>query len=243
MTMAGRLFAIGDIHGCARELEALLAGLRPARGDTLLFVGDYIDRGPASRAVIDQLLDVERRTDVASVFLRGNHEDMCLSFLGRPGSWGESWFVNGGAATLRSYGIDARSTPAVAEEALPAAHLRFFEHLQSLHVVGDYLFAHAGIRPDRPLAEQEDDDLLWIREEFINAPHSLPYTVVFGHTPQRNVLVQLPYRIGIDTGCVYGGRLTALELPAGVVHQVAWGEREVRRTQLPMHDVPVRAKA
>lgn len=230
--MAGRLFVIGDIHGCARELEALLAGLPLARGDTVACIGDYLDRGPASRAVVDQLLALEARGDVGTVFLRGNHEDMCLAYLGRHGRWGESWFINGGAATLRSYGLDPHTSPLEVEARLPAAHLRFLEGLHTWQVIGTHLLVHAGIRPGRALAEQDEEDLLWIREEFIKAEHALPYTVVFGHTPQRTVFVDLPYKIGIDTGCVYGGRLTALELPENVVHQVAWGEREVRKARL-----------
>ena len=231
--MAGRLFAIGDIHGCARELETLLDGLGLVRGDRVLCVGDYIDRGPASRAVIDQLIDLERRPGIETIFLRGNHEDMCLAYLGRTGHWGEAWFVNGGGFTLRSYGLDPRATAAQAEATLPPGHLSFLERLRTQHVADDHLFVHAGIRPDVPLAEQDEEDLMWIREEFIAAPHALPYTVIFGHTPQRAVLVDLPYKIGIDTGCVYGGRLTALELPDYVVHQVGWGEHTLRQSRVP----------
>jgi serine/threonine protein phosphatase 1 len=91
---------------------------------------------------------------------------------------------------------------------------------------------HAGIRPDRPWAEQDEEDLFWIREEFIVPPHRLSQTIVFGHTPQRHVYVQLPYKIGIDTGCVYGGMLTCIELAEGVLHQVRLGERRVRQSAL-----------
>jgi serine/threonine protein phosphatase 1 len=92
---------------------------------------------------------------------------------------------------------------------------------------------HAGIRPTRALEAQEPEDLLWIREDFISSRHDLPYTVVFGHTPQRRVLVDLPYKVGIDTGCVYGGRLTAFELGERVLFQVAYNERQVKQTPLP----------
>jgi serine/threonine protein phosphatase 1 len=91
---------------------------------------------------------------------------------------------------------------------------------------------HAGIRPSRPLAAQQDEDLLWIRDEFIAAPHPLPYTIVFGHTPQRLVLADLPYKIGIDTGCVYGGALTCLSVPDGRVWQVRLGDSVVREDTL-----------
>jgi len=228
----GRLFVIGDIHGCARELDALLRGLPLARGDTLAFVGDYIDRGPDSRAVLDVLVDLRGREGLTTVFLRGNHEDMCLAYLGRSGRWGEAWYVNGGTATLRSYGIDPRLAGGENVE-LPAAHLAFLEALVPWFSAGGYLLVHAGIRPGRPLAEQDEEDLLWIREEFIAYPHTLPQTVVFGHTPHRQVLVDLPYKLGIDTGCVYGGRLTCIELGEGVLYQVPFGERRVRQSVLP----------
>ena len=229
-----RLYAVGDIHGCAGELEALLGALPLARGDTLAFVGDYIDRGPAVRAVIDLLLDVRAREDVATVFLRGNHEDMCLAWLGRGGLYGESWMMNGAAATLRSYGVPPGLEGEMAAACFPQAHLDFLEGLAPWFIEDRFLLVHAGIRPGRPLAMQDAEDLLWIREDFIRCAHDLPYTVVFGHTPRRQVLVDLPYKIGIDTGCVYGGRLTAIELGEGVAYQVALGERRVRRDTLDL---------
>src|SRR5262245_896056 len=127
--MAGRLFAIGDIHGCARELEVLLDGLTLGRGDTVVFVGDYIDRGPDSRAVIDLVLGVRARPDVMTICLKGNHEDMALDYLGRGGHWGEAWSMNGGGATLRSYGIDQRVGGPEAATHLPPEHLALLEEL------------------------------------------------------------------------------------------------------------------
>jgi serine/threonine protein phosphatase 1 len=231
--MPGRIFAIGDIHGCARELEVLVESLRLARGDTIAFVGDYIDRGPDSRRVIDLLLDLGRRDDVRAVFLRGNHEDMCLAWLGRPGHWAEAWEGNGAVATLRSYGADVREGRQAAIAAIPPAHLEFLERLEPWLTTDEHLVVHAGIRPGRRLAEQDEEDLFWIREEFIAHPHDLGLTVVFGHTPVRNVLVDLPYKVGIDTGCVYGGKLTAFELREQRLHQVTLGQRDVRVSPLP----------
>jgi serine/threonine protein phosphatase 1 len=231
--MSGRLFVVGDIHGCAPELEALLAALPLANGDTLAFVGDYIDRGHHSRAVIDMMIAVRARTDITTVFLRGNHEEMCLGYLGRRGRWGEAWRMNGGHATLESYGMLPNVPVAEAAARIPTAHLEFMESLLPWHVDGRHLLVHAGIRPGRALADQDEEDLFWIREEFISRPHDLPQTVIFGHTPQRNVLVDLPYKIGIDTGCVYGGWLTALEPNEGLLYQVAYGDTDVRESPLP----------
>jgi serine/threonine protein phosphatase 1 len=228
--MANAFYVVGDIHGCARELDVLLSGLPLRAGDTVAFVGDYIDRGPESRAVIDLLLALRRRDDVHTVFLRGNHEDMCLAYLGREGRWGEAWRLNGGAATLRSYGIPGDLEGEQAARRLPEAHLAFLARLPLTFVAGRFLLVHAGIRPSRGLEAQEPEDLLWIREEFIVSPHDLPYTIIFGHTPQRRVFVDAPYKIGIDTGCVYGGRLTAIELREGMLHQVPYGAHAVHRS-------------
>lgn len=239
--MAGQLFAIGDIHGCARELEVLLAGLPLAPGDTLAFVGDYIDRGPDSRQVIDILLDLASRDDLRTVFLKGNHEDMCLAWLGRCGHWGEAWHGNGGVATLRSYGLDARLGRAEALASIPPTHVAFLERLEPWLATDDHLVVHAGIRPGRRLAEQDEEDLFWIREEFIAHPHDLGLAVVFGHTPVRQVLVDLPYKVGIDTGCVYGGKLTAFELRAQRLYQVTFAQRAVEQSPLSATSRPLHA--
>jgi len=230
--MAGRLFAVGDVHGCVEELEHLLGALRLARGDTIAFVGDYIDRGGESREVLDLLVGLRGRQDLTTVFLKGNHEDMCLDYLGRGGHWGEAWCLNGGVATLTSYGLSTQVPGPEAAARLPAAHLSFLEALQPWFITDGYLLVHAGIRPGRSLESQDEEDLFWIREEFIAAPHGLPQTIVFGHTPRRQVLVDLPYKIGIDTGCVYGGRLSCVELRERRLYQVAYGERRTRESAL-----------
>lgn len=230
--MAGRVFAIGDVHGCAAELDTLLGGLGLGAGDTVVCVGDYLDRGPDSRGVIDVLLALRARDDLTTTFLKGNHEDMCLGWLGLGGRHGDVWMANGGAIALASYGLTRSQAPDDVRAALPPAHLAFLTGLEPYRTDGGHLFVHAGVRPARPLAQQVEEDLFWIRGEFVHHAHGLPWTVVFGHTPVREVLVDLPEKIGIDTGCVYGGRLTALELPARVVHQVARGERSVRSGRL-----------
>jgi serine/threonine protein phosphatase 1 len=225
-----RLFAVGDIHGCLHEMDALLAALPLQPADTLVFLGDYIDRGPSPAGVIERLCRL-RAERANTVFLRGNHEDMCLAFLGRPGRHGAAFTANGGDRTAASYGV-APGDAAALERALPAAHLEFIEATRTSYDHGRYLCVHAGIRPGVPLAEQDPTDLLWIRADFLQTPHDLDRTVVFGHTPVEDVLVDLPYKIGIDTGCVYGRLLTAVELPAGRLYHVARGETRVRESAL-----------
>ena len=230
--MSERYFAIGDIHGCAEELDRLLGAIAPLAGDTVVFVGDYIDRGPDSKGVIDRLLAWRATTPARTVFLRGNHEDMALSYLGRGGHWGEAWLRNGGAAALRSYGAGpGMECPEILEH-IPREHLAFLDDLRTSERWNGYLFVHAGIRPGVAWESQSEEDLLWIREEFLDHPHDLGETVVFGHTPHRRVVVDRPYKIGIDTGCVYGGALTCLVLPDDVVYQVRLGDGVIREDRL-----------
>ena len=228
----GRLFAIGDIHGCPDELSAILKSIEPAAGDTVVFVGDYVDRGPSAREVIELALELERG-DAECVFLKGNHEDMMLSFLGMPGNYGESFLFNGGIATLDSYGVHEEDL----EDAfarLPDAHLGFMSRLATSYLRPPYLFVHAGIMPSRQLEEQQTEDMLWIRQEFIFNPHKIDATVVFGHTPMKGVMIDLPYKLGIDTGLVYGGKLTCVEFTEGVLYQVQRGHKAVKSRSIAL---------
>ncbi len=229
---SGRLFAIGDIHGCATELEAILKAIAPVAGDTVVFVGDYVDRGPASRDVIEIALDLEQG-HAEAVFLKGNHEDMMLSFLGLPGRYGESFLFNGGIATLESYGMKEDDI-AEAIHHLPERHVDFYKRLAVNYLRPPYLFVHAGISPVLQLEEQQTEDMLWIRQEFIFNPHKLDATVVFGHTPMRGVMIDLPYKLGIDTGLVYGGKLTCIEFNEGALYQVERGSRHAKARSIPL---------
>ena len=225
------VYAIGDLHGCPDELEVLLDALGPGRGDTIVFLGDYVDRGPAVRRLVDRLLALEAEP-FASVFLRGNHEDMLLAYLGRGGRHGDAYLENGGAATLASYGVRPGTTRTEAPASFPAEHLAFFERCRLQYVERPFLFVHAGIRPGVPLADQTDEDLLWIREEFFLHPHALPYTVVFGHTPAREARIDLPFRIGLDTGLVYGNKLSCLDVDGRRLVQVARNARRATARDL-----------
>ncbi len=197
-------FAIGDIHGCHRALLELLELCRDhAKGEDhrFVFIGDYVDRGPDSRAVIASLRDLGRRTPGNVVCLMGNHEDLMLEAIdsGDP-TW---WLNNGGGDTLASYGIrDPASLPQEDVAWIRALGLSFDD--------GQRFFVHAGIDPDLPLDEQPRETLLWIREKFLRAAHDCGRLVVHGHTPTRNARPEVrPNRINIDTACVYGGVLTA----------------------------------
>lgn len=211
------IYAIGDIHGRAdllRDLHARIradfAERRPDRAK-MIYLGDYVDRGPASREVIDLILN-ERPEGVETVCLLGNHEDLMLSFLDG-GSMALDWRPNGGGETMRSYGVDPESpySRSELEKRLPEAHMEFLRSLELYHVEGDYLFVHAGIVPEMPLSEQMRFDLTWIREEFLESDVDHGKCVVHGHTIRKEVDVR-PNRIGIDTGAFFTGKLTCLAL-------------------------------
>lgn len=223
-----RVYAIGDSHGCVERLRALRQAILadrdapPAAGPpvtrwVMVYLGDYVDRGPDPRGVIDLLLN-DPLPGFESVHLKGNHEDLMLGVLDE-GHAPMTWLVNGGGTTLESYGVDPdevmrddrdRLASALAAR-LPAAHLAFLHGLDLSHVEGDYLFVHAGIRPGIPWDAQRTQDLLWIRDAFLDSDADHGKVVVHGHTPSRTPEL-MPNRIGIDTGACFGGSLTAVVL-------------------------------
>lgn len=223
-------YAIGDIHGRADLLKLMLDKLEAQAGadrkgpdrPIVVFLGDYVDRGPESREVIDMLI-YDRPRGFERRFLRGNHEQAMLAFMDTPRA-NVGWLRHGGAATLQSYGVQppplagaADADWSAAAEALranlPAAHLDFLINLERYVVLGDYAFVHAGVRPGRPLEKQTDADLFWIRERFHSSQRRFSHRVVHGHTPLAE-----PYsdarRIGVDTGAYASGVLTAVRLEA-----------------------------
>lgn len=226
-----RLYAIGDIHGCRAALDALIAVIeadaaaaktRTGARAQLVFLGDYVDRGPDVKGVIDRLLEIgARRPD--TVFLKGNHEAAMLDFLNHPEDMPD-WLDWGGMATLESYvgdggpgrdrrNMDRRGAAEALAAAMPEAHRSFFGSLALYHEAEDYLFVHAGLRPGRALADQQEGDLLWIRKAFHNTRRRQrpAQVVVHGHQPYDKPL-DAGWRIGVDTGAYYSGRLTAVAL-------------------------------
>jgi serine/threonine protein phosphatase 1 len=221
------LYAVGDIHGMRDKLEKLLASLPLEPADELVFIGDYVDRGPDSAGVVDLLLRFSR--EHRCTFLMGNHEAMFLSYLGWEGDayfGGDAFMQNGGSATLLSYGhLDLKS-----QFSLPPSHEKFFRGLQLSHQEGQYAFVHAGLSREAlrlsdiayALQHERPRNLLWQRAT-ATLPHNLGVTIIYGHTPMPDMQVRwnLPYSIGIDTGAVYGGPLTAIRLPDETVFQAA----------------------
>jgi serine/threonine protein phosphatase 1 len=203
------IYAVGDIHGCLDQLEQLLDEVQPdLEKDLLLFVGDYIDRGPESRGVVDFILRLQQQYPRERIIcLKGNHEAMFLDFL--EGRERELFLFNGGASTLRDYWGDNWDRK---ELHLPPEHEQFYQELLPFYETPDYIFVHGGLKPSVPLVEQVEEDLLWIRGEFIASLEDFGRLVIFGHTPFKRPLV-MPNKIGIDTGAVYGNFLTCLKLP------------------------------
>jgi serine/threonine protein phosphatase 1 len=211
-----RYFAIGDIHGCLDKLRALM-DLIPIDGanDTVIFMGDYIDRGPDSKQVVDYVLQLRKKQE-RIVCLRGNHEYMFLNYLDRRE---ESIFLgNGGRSTLDSYGVQPDDVDRKTK--VPPEHLEFFRTLLPFYETEKYLFVHAGVRPGIAMEIQDPYDLIWIRHEFFQSDHGMKKTVVFGHTSFKREPFVGEKMIGIDTDAVHGGPLTCLELPAMKFHQV-----------------------
>ncbi|HTK33861.1 MAG TPA: metallophosphoesterase family protein [Caulobacteraceae bacterium] len=225
----GRLiYVIGDVHGCYELLKDLLArvaadieGRAGGRRPELIFLGDYVDRGPHSSKVLDALVWLQRRGDLEVRLLKGNHEQALLEFIDAPDQGGP-WIGYGGAQTLESYGIAAPSPGAdpaaygLARDDLldkmPASHLRLLQGLELMVLAGDYAFVHAGVRPGASLDRQAEDDLLWIRQGFLDAQGPFEKIIVHGHTWTSDQPVLLPQRIGVDTGAYATGVLTALRL-------------------------------
>jgi serine/threonine protein phosphatase 1 len=217
-----RIYAIGDIHGRSDLLDRMIAAIShdletaPVATALTVTLGDYVDRGPDSRGVIERLIFNPFPTPL--VALKGNHESMLQAFLDDPAVAGD-WQRLGGLETLQSYGVPVmgrnyEQAAADLRSALPAAHLNFLKSLWTSLPVGQYFLCHAGIRPGVPLDRQSEADLLWIREEFLSCRADFGKIIVHGHTPTESPQV-MPNRINIDTGAFTTGRLTCAVLDNG----------------------------
>ncbi len=218
-----RIYCIGDIHGRLDLLQQLQQFILDDAahyegGKTLVYLGDYIDRGEQSREVIELLLDAPL-PGFKPVYLLGNHEQTLLDFLQHPRAVA-AWLTYGGRATLHSYGVASSLEPSgpelddvrdALERRLPQVHLEFYRQLEVMYLAGTYCFVHAGIRPGIHLQEQRNEDLLWIREDFTGSHATHERIVVHGHTIAVEVEWR-PNRIGIDTGAFSSGVLTCLVL-------------------------------
>lgn len=211
-----KIFAIGDIHGCENELKLLMRTLPLTKHSTIVFLGDYIDRGENSKGVIEFIINLKKKHHI--IALMGNHEAMFLDFFKNKESEEAARFIyNGGGATLASYHNKKKNTYEV-----PDHHMDFISTLPLTHQDDKYYFVHAGL-PEKKLSQiNEKKDkltLLWIRDPFINSVFDWGKIIVHGHTPVDRVTIT-PKRINLDTGCVYNGFLSAIELPENIIYSV-----------------------
>ena len=217
------VYAIGDIHGCLAELKALEGSItedaaRYEGEKWLIYLGDYVDRGPNSAGVIDHLM-AKQSAGLRRICLAGNHEAMALAYLRSP-TRSSDWLNFGGTETLQSYGINPadlhtlspRALPGLIQSHVPEEHLQFLEQLHLSFSLPRHTFVHAGLRPGIALELQVEEDLLWIREDFFRAPPA-DNRVIHGHTPGAEVFVS-PERICVDTGAFATGVLSAVRLDA-----------------------------
>ena len=203
-----------------RRLADDVLSVGPTARPLLVFLGDYVDRGPWSKGVIDRIIGLRAEVGFEVRTLKGNHEQAMIAFLGNAAA-GPAWADHGGRPTLASYGVvppklrgDAAGWEQTRQDfiqSLPPSHLDFLAGLNPILLVGDYVFVHAGLRPGRSIDDQDEHDLLWIREPFLRDRRAFAKVVVHGHTPEEVPFVGTR-RIGIDTGAYATGVLTAVRL-------------------------------
>lgn len=225
LPMGVRVYAVGDIHGCSRLLDQMheriaADGAGSSVEKRIVYLGDYIDRGPDSKGSIERLLNAVP-DGFEPVYLKGNHDGALLDFLVNSETY-RAWRNFGAPATLVSYGVrpplyDSAAAFEVARmaltDAIPREHLEFLRKLELSFVLGDYVFVHAGLRPGIPIDRQQEQDLLWIRDEFLGSGATFEKCVVHGHTPVPNA-ARLRQRIPVDTGAYATGVLTCAVLEA-----------------------------
>jgi serine/threonine protein phosphatase 1 len=216
--MAGRIIAIGDIHGCSLALSTLLGSIAPRPEDVLVLLGDFIDRGPDSRGVLDQVIALKERCTV--VALQGNHEEMLLGALSDEKAL-EGWLICGGVATVLSYGWTASGRRRNLADLFPEAHREFLASCRDFYETDTHIFVHAGYVPELALERQPGEALRWrVTDARTARPHCSGKVAVVGHTPQwSGEVLDLGFLVCIDTNCHRGGWLTALDVGSGKVWQ------------------------
>ena len=221
------IFAIGDIHGCLKQLVTLQDKIfnYPQYNrdeDFLLYLGDYIDRGPSSKDVINHILQLQTE-GIKSIFLMGNHEQFMIDFLFNKINNLSNWIINGADQTFKSYDIEVAEFIKDGFEddnidklrniflsKLTKGHVYFFKNLKLTYIMGDYLFVHAGINPEKSLSEQNKMDFLWSRsDKFFDKNFEFEKIIVHGHSPEKEV-INFPYRINVDTGSFFSGKLSCV---------------------------------
>jgi serine/threonine protein phosphatase 1 len=217
-TMAGRTIAIGDIHGCAAALRALIEAIAPAADDTIVALGDFVDRGPDSRGVIEQVIALASRCRL--VPLMGNHEELLLDALRNPAAI-EKWLRCGGTETVRSYGGKPDDPSPPIASLIPRSHQEFIASCRPYFETDTHLFVHAGVVAELPIDQQPGLAMRWrVTHRSTAQPHCSGKTLVVGHTPQSSgEVLDLGFLLCLDTHCYRGGFLTALELPSGQLWQ------------------------
>lgn len=217
-----RIYAIGDVHGCHRQLVSLHESIaqdladRPVASALLLHIGDYVDRGADTAGVVARLVDGCPIRGMEMVNLMGNHESTMVDALSGERAAGTDWLFAGGRATLQSYGIDPEGPRDRWAALIPDSHQAFLRGLTLMHREGGYAFIHAGVRPGIKLEDQARDDLLRSRQPFLYSEANFGAVVVHGHTPVKSPVVR-HNRIAIDTGAVFGGKLTCVVLEASTL--------------------------
>ena len=221
------IFAIGDIHGCLKQLISLQKKIINTESfkkdkDLLIYLGDYIDRGPHSKDVINQVIKLKKE-NIKSIFLMGNHEQMMIDFLFNKINNLRHWLGLGADQTFKSYDIEIADfikdgfeddkidkLRNVFLDRVSKEHVYFFKNLKLSYTSGEYLFVHAGINPEKSLSEQNEKDFLWSRsDKFFDKNFKFEKIIIHGHTPEKEV-VNFPYRINIDTGCFFSGKLSCV---------------------------------
>ena len=223
------VFAIGDIHGCLKQLVTLQDKIfnypqYNKEKDLLLYLGDYIDRGLNSKDVINHILQLQK-DGIKSIFLKGNHEQFKIDFLFNKINNLSNWLMNGADQTFKNYDIEVAEFIKDGLEddkidklrniflsKLTKEHVYFFKNLKLTYIMDDYLFVHAGINPEKSLSEQNKMDFLWARsDQFFDKDFKFEKIVIHGHTPEKDI-INFPYRINIDTGCFFSGKLSSVYL-------------------------------